>query len=510
MMERQKVWRERPLRPLLLILLLAFALRLVGLDHQSLWWDELKTIERATLSWPALLSDLINTKNQLPLYYLFMRGGVWLGTSAFVVRAFSLFWGLLGVAAIYQLGKRIASQRVGQTVAFLLAISPFHIWYAQEARMYSFLTTLLILAHLALAALLQARGRWYGVLYATVMTTAVFTHYFTFLILLAHAIFFILHLRPLKPLSWYWFGFTAVLAILFSPWIYLIVGRSGYGEAVPTWINPTRWAEPFWTLWNFASGPTLSPLTLPGYAGLAIFSFGFLAYIFHVRLQSNVPLLIKRLLILWLFVPLLLIYLVSMAGAFSLYVDRYLIIILPSFLLSVAWGWAAMSRNRPGWLWGLCFIATAVSTTALFNLHTDPSHARSDWQTTFTTIADHWQTQDQIIGTRDVQLPLAYYGRSTMPYLQLPPAEADALTPAFAQVMTAQLAEATAVAASRFWFIEPFYVTDPHGWAAERNSLVNGPLTNPHHQWLSDKFSLVETWRFPGVRLTLYTNNDQP
>jgi hypothetical protein len=35
-------------------------------------------------------------------------------------------------------------------------------------------------------------------------------------------------------------------------------------------------------------------------------------------------------------------------------------------------------------------------------------------------------------------------------------------------------------------------------------------LTNPHHQWLSGKFSLVETWRFPGVRLTLYANNEQP
>ncbi len=491
-------------------MLLAFGLRLYGLDHQSLWWDELKTIERATLPWPALLTDFINTKDQLPLYYLLIRGWVWLKTSAFVVRAFSLFWGLLGVAAIYQLGNQIASQRVGQTAAFLLAISPFHIWYSQEARMYSFLTTLLILAHTALAALLQGRSRWYWALYATAMAAAVFTHYFTFLILLAHAIFFILHLRPLQPLSWRWLGFTAVLAITFVPWIYLIVGRRGYSEAVPTWINCTHWAEPFWTMWNFASGPTVNPLTPPGFSGMAIFSIGFLAHIFYVRPQSGVPRLINRLLTLWLFVPLLLIYLVSIAGAFSLYVDRYLIIILPPFLLFVAWGWVELSRSRPGWLWGLCLIATAVSTTALFNLHTDPSHARSDWQTIFATITDQWQPQDHIIGTRDVQLPLGYYGRSTMPYLELPPAEADATTPAFSQVMAAQLAEAPAVATSRFWFIEPFYVTDPHGWAAERNSLVNGPLTNPHHQWLGSEFNWMETWRFPGVRLTLYAHNDQP
>lgn len=61
-------WHKRPLLFLLLILLLAFGLRLYGLDHQSLWWDELKTIDRATLPWPDLRTDFITTKDQLPFY----------------------------------------------------------------------------------------------------------------------------------------------------------------------------------------------------------------------------------------------------------------------------------------------------------------------------------------------------------------------------------------------------------------------------------------------------------
>ncbi|MAT97278.1 MAG: hypothetical protein CL608_09065 [Anaerolineaceae bacterium] len=509
-MNWQNVWRERPYLPLLLILLLAFSLRLYMLDSQSLWWDELKTIDRATLPWSDWFIDFSNKKNQVPFYYLLMRGWVWLGTSAFVVRFFSLLLGLLSVAAIYQLGRVVVSARVGLTAAFLLAISPFHIWYSQEARMYSLLATQLILAHVGLIALLQGKNKRYWLLYFVAMGTAVFTHYFTFLIILAHAIYFILHLRLHPTLSRQWFGLMTILALAFVPWIFLLGGSSGYSAAVPTWIDPIHWREPFLTFWNFSTGPTIDPMSPLGFLGLAIFAGGFLRMLFHRSAPTGQQKLTNRLLLLWLFVPLLLIYIVSLSGAFSLYVDRYLTIILPVFLLFVAWGWVRLTQNRPIWLWGFCGLAAAVAAAGVFNMATNTSHARNDWAAAFSTLSEHWQPQDHVIGTRDVLLPLHSYGRSTMTYLEIPPPESATVTPAFAQAMAAQFASATATNAGRFWFIEPFYVTDPHGWAAQRNTLVNGPLTNPHHQWLSAQFDLIETWRFPGVRLTLYEANESP
>jgi hypothetical protein len=95
-----------------------------------------------------------------------------------------------------------------------------------------------------------------------------------------------------------------------------------------------------------------------------------------------------------------------------------------------------------------------------------------------------------------------------MTHLEIPPPENSTVTPAFAQAMATQFASAAVANANRFWFIEPFYVTDPHGWTAQRNALVNAPLTNPHHQWLAARFDRIETWRFPGVRLTLYETNE--
>ena len=379
----------RPYVPLILVLLLAFSLRLYRLDSQSLWWDELKTIERAILPLPDFLADFINIRNQLPLYFLLMRGWVKLGTLPFPVRLFSVMWGTLGVTAVFQLGRQIASSRVGLTAAFLLAISPFHVWYSQEARMYSFLLTLLVLAHVALIAILQGKSRRYWGLYFVMMATAVFTHYFTFLIVLAHTIFFILHLRPLKPITLRWLGLMTVLALLFIPWIYLIANSGSYSQAVPPWINKLQWYDLLLTLWTFSIGPALNHITPVGVLGLLIFVGGLLGSFRLMRTQTNQPSVINRLLLLWLLLPPLLIYLLSLAGEFSLYVDRYLIIVLPVYLLLVAWGWVLLARHCTHWLLGLNVVAAAVSIPSLANLYANPIYARNDWQGTFGNIFCH-------------------------------------------------------------------------------------------------------------------------
>lgn len=438
-----------------------------------------------------------------------MRGWVLLGQSAFVVRLASVFLGVLNIAGIFQLGQQAGSARAGLIAAFLLAISPFHIWYSQEARMYSLLTGQLILAHIGLIALLRGKSKRFWLLYGVGMGTAVFTHYFTFLILLAHAIYFILHLRQNPGLTRQWFGLMAALAAAFTPWIFLIGGRAGYNAAVPTWIAPLHWADPLLTFWNFSTGPTIDQPTFWGVLGLLIFGLGLFRFILRRHSQPRQAKNITQLLALWAVVPPVLIYAVSLTGAFSLYVDRYLIIILPVFLLCAAWGWVQLTAKHPGWLLVFCLLSASVAATGLVKMHNNSAYVRNDWGATFNLLASRWQTQDIIIGTRDVVLPLTYYGRSPIPFLEIPPPENDTLTPAFTGAMAARFTSPAASQAHRFWFIEPFYVTNPHGWVAGRNALVDEAPTNPHHQWLESQFQRIEIWRFPGVRLTLYTLYEQ-
>ncbi|MFQ6100879.1 MAG: glycosyltransferase family 39 protein [Anaerolineae bacterium] len=88
-----------------------------------------------------------------PLYYLLLH--FWLalfGDGEVAVRALSALLGTLTIPALYLLGRRLADEKVGLLAALLLAVSPFHVRFAQETRMY---TLLALNASLALCALVR-------------------------------------------------------------------------------------------------------------------------------------------------------------------------------------------------------------------------------------------------------------------------------------------------------------------------------------------------------------------
>ena len=131
---------------LLGILLLAFALRLYNVEGQSIWGDEAFSIYTAQQSVGNVLSS--GADLHPPLYHLLLH--FWLlltGRTALAVRFLSLGWSLLSVAAGYALARTLTAEEPALLSAtFLVAISPFQIFYAQEARMYAQAAALCALA----------------------------------------------------------------------------------------------------------------------------------------------------------------------------------------------------------------------------------------------------------------------------------------------------------------------------------------------------------------------------
>jgi mannosyltransferase len=66
--------------------------------------------------------------------------------------------------------------------AFLLAIAPFHIWFSQEARMYSFLALNALAANYFLLRLLHRKAVGLGRLMPFALTFTLYTHYLGVLI----------------------------------------------------------------------------------------------------------------------------------------------------------------------------------------------------------------------------------------------------------------------------------------------------------------------------------------
>ncbi len=121
-----------------LILLLGLILRSISLN-QSLWLDEaINVLAVKNNSVWNLVTEYSKADFHPPGYFILL----WLwtqigGISEIWVRIPSVIAGVLTIYVAYLIGKRINSIKLGLITAFLLAVNPLHIYYSQEARMYS-------------------------------------------------------------------------------------------------------------------------------------------------------------------------------------------------------------------------------------------------------------------------------------------------------------------------------------------------------------------------------------
>jgi hypothetical protein len=118
------------------LLLIGALLRFHALDHQSLWDDEVATLQ--TIHTPAsqLVERHATYETHPPLYFLQLR--VWenvFGGSLRALRANSALWGTLSLAILYALA---APYELGLLVLVLFVFSPLHLAYSQELRPYAF------------------------------------------------------------------------------------------------------------------------------------------------------------------------------------------------------------------------------------------------------------------------------------------------------------------------------------------------------------------------------------
>ncbi len=221
---------QRLLALTLATLLLAFGLRIYRLPDQSLWYDEAFTLTIARADWPSFWAILFSEKVHPPGYHLMLRGSLALfGDREFAVRYPSLWWGVLGVALLYRLGKQLFDKPIALSAAALLAVSPFHVWYSQEARMYSLALALSLGVVLALQGIVARReaSPWPWVGYALIGTLALYAHFYTsFVLLFANVAFGGWWLVRVAREGWQvmrgplirWAAAQAVILLLFVPW----------------------------------------------------------------------------------------------------------------------------------------------------------------------------------------------------------------------------------------------------------------------------------------------------
>jgi len=174
---------------LLAPLALAASLALYRIGAQSLWLDEAFSVAIARLQWADLRSLLWSSQRNMAPYHVLLHWWVRLGTSEFTVRALSALLTVATILPVYGLGRRLFGQPAATLAAFLFGLNAFAIAQgAQEARGYAlalFLAT--TSSYLFVRALDRSTAaNWAG--YAIVGAAAMYTHFFSSLVLAAHFI----------------------------------------------------------------------------------------------------------------------------------------------------------------------------------------------------------------------------------------------------------------------------------------------------------------------------------
>ena len=140
---------------LLIITLIGGGLRVVFLDRNGLWLDETFSVWLANHSVGEMLPWLVKIDQHPPLYYLLLHYWIALtGDTPYNLRLLSVLFGAGTIPVIYLIGKRLSGAVVGLAAAVFLALSPFNLYFAQEARMYTLLTFNAAVAIYALVRLL--------------------------------------------------------------------------------------------------------------------------------------------------------------------------------------------------------------------------------------------------------------------------------------------------------------------------------------------------------------------
>ncbi|MEM8702414.1 MAG: glycosyltransferase family 39 protein [Pseudomonadota bacterium] len=229
---------------LVVVIVAAAALRLTDLDRTSIWYDEAVSWSQSNGTLSALLAS-VASDNYPPLHNIIL----WLtipviGDSETALRLPSAVLGVAAVLLTYLVGKELAGRVPGLTAAALLALSPFHIWYSTEARMYALQAAFGVVYLLATLKVLKAPSALWLTLLAVSGALFLYSHVYAILTFASVGIVCaVLTARGLvsgHPLGRS-HALHACLAmgistLVFLPWLYLLAVRANSVAEAGFWI----------------------------------------------------------------------------------------------------------------------------------------------------------------------------------------------------------------------------------------------------------------------------------
>ncbi len=475
---------------LILILVLAFIIRLAGISSRPIWYDEAFSILISKQGPSAILHgtlaleiDSSAAEEHPPAYYFMLWGWIQAFENSLIsVRMFSIIISLGIILCVYLIAAHLFDPPTAITAAFISAILPFQIHYGQEIRMYVLLTFWLCLATLAFL-----KRQW--ILFSIAATLAQYTHNLAafYLIPLAFTPIFQKDWKTLRSLTLA--GFASIM--LYLPWlIHLPAQLSKVTNSF--WIERPGIEKLFTLILVYLPHlPLPNNLLLPALF-IATLTISLAAYQTYCSMKNNLMQAKNGLWLVYLsFTPPLLLLLISQIS--PIYVERALLPSHAMFCIWLAWAFTKTKLPRPVQI----FAFTMIFISALLGFYQHITYKGFPYGP-FDRINESIQTRllpgDTIIHSNKLSyLPSFYFDRKQdQSYIIDPPGSStDTLSAATRNILRLTDKEnikSASADADRVWFVIYQKSID------ELTS--HGGKTHPQLEYLDQHFKLesIETW----------------
>jgi hypothetical protein len=329
---------------LFIILIIGLILRFYNIDYQSIWLDEIHTMNESNPETKlSELYDAIMTGEQMPPLYFYILYFIFkvFGYTTFVARLFSAILGILSIYGIYILGKELINKKVGLISALILTINPFHLYFSQEARPYILLFLFSIFSFFYLIKLIKQTHIKNSIYYGVFTGLMLISHFFGLFILLSQLfilLFFLIINEGEKKIRFFKLSFLAgfIIIALFLPALEIFIKTT---EIKEFWI-PAPTLDTYTLIFKEFFGNSEMVLTL-----LSVFV---LFYFFNLSKEKKTiikysEIIDNKLVFSFIiFLPwisiVLLVPLIRSYLSVPMIISRYFIVILPAIILIISIG----------------------------------------------------------------------------------------------------------------------------------------------------------------------------
>lgn len=391
-----------------LIIILAFILRLINLN-QSLWWDEAINVVYAQSSsfWWFVTKYPLGDFHPPGWFAILWIWGHLSSFSEISVRLPSVVFGVLTIYLTYLIGKELFSRKIGVFAALFLCFAPLHIYYSQEARMYSMAAFAISFSMYSLIRLISGK-RYSLLLYILSTAFVLYSDYLAYFILPAQFIWVSIYNKKfLKKV----FLSGVLFILLWSPWLLVFPNQLAGGQATAGIVSGWRDVVGGTNTGDFL---LLSVKTITGRISFDnnlwyVVFFVILASPFIVSLAKLLKFRSDRriyLLWFWLMFPPVLAFIISFwIPVFSYF--RF-IFILPAFYLLTAAGLLKFNPRLSKIL--TVFVILSGLIPGSVYLLNDELH-REDWRGAVSFVSKNLDDRSiAIFAYNEIPAPVRYYG----------------------------------------------------------------------------------------------------